>query len=216
MGTATPPSSSQSKCYKCWRIPALCYCSQITMQKTRLEWVILQHPRERKRSIGTARIAHLGLQNSRICVGTDFRQDKVVQEILSDSSRRCFLLFPGADSLDFSRLTPSERDTWLDARIQPTVFVLDGTWSTAKTLLNRTPELLQLPKICFKQEDAPSEYGFRQQPAPHCLSTLEAMCRLMKWVEPHVDSHSLLEVFRKMVQLQLNHTPHLMPPLLKS
>jgi DTW domain-containing protein YfiP len=189
-------------CWNCWRSETLCYCADVRAISTRLNWVILQHPRERKRTIGTARIAHLGLQGSRIVCGRGFDDDPLVRSLLDDSSRRCVVLYPGRDSLDLTPLSFSER---LDRLQDVTVFLIDGTWGTARTLLRNSPRVAALPRISFSDQSK-SEYGFRKQPNAQCISTLEAICHLISLTEPELDCRPLMEIFRKMVKEQLSYT----------
>jgi len=190
-------------CLRCRRVESLCFCDEIRPVSTRLDWVIAQHPRERKRTVGTARIAHLGLKSSQILCDFDLEGDPRVGALLDDRTRSCVVLYPGVDALDLSALSMKERSEKLNTQL--TVFVIDGTWATARVLLARNPRIAALPRISFNSQ-SPSEYGFRRQPNEQCLSTVEAVCRLIELMEPEVDPSPLMQVFRKMVKGQLQYT----------
>ena len=62
-------------CARCGRPQVVCVCSHVTPLSTRTRVVLLQHPREHRVGIGTARLAHLSLPASSLHVGLDFDGD---------------------------------------------------------------------------------------------------------------------------------------------
>ena len=56
-------------------VAGACFCDRITVLPTRTRILLLQHPREERVAIGTARMALLALPNSRRRVGLDFSGD---------------------------------------------------------------------------------------------------------------------------------------------
>ena len=169
----------------------VCYCDRITPLDTRTRVVLLQHPRERDMGIGTARMAHLALRGSRLAVGVDFSRD----EELASAARQgdAYVLFPGPGA------TPLEDVT----RERPiTLVVVDGTWSQAKKLLRLNPLLGRLPRIGF-QPRQPSGYLIRKEPSIDCVSTIEALCEVLRVLEPEGDRFDrLLIPFHAMVARQ--------------
>jgi DTW domain-containing protein YfiP len=188
-------------CPGCLKARLLCYCQDVRPFATRARFVILQHPLERKRSVGSARIAYNCATNSRLIQGASFEDHPEVRELMADPALHCVVLFPGPKS---HVLVVGEPPALPPGR-QLVVFVVDGTWPLAKTMLYRSPTLMSLPQICFPPGGPESEYGFRAQPAPHCLSTLEAIHRLVGLLEPEVDASILLELFRRMVREQTEY-----------
>jgi DTW domain-containing protein YfiP len=85
------------------------------------------------------------------------------------------------------------------------VFVIDGTWACAKTMVSRSRNLMSLPQICFTPART-SEYQFRRQPHALCLSTIEAVHQILEILEPEVDPSPLIELFRNMVKKQVTYT----------
>ena len=71
--------SGRIECLKCGRPLVACYCAHVVSLDTRTRVLVLQHPREREKAIGTARIAALCLPNSEIVVGVDFSAHPRVQ-----------------------------------------------------------------------------------------------------------------------------------------
>jgi DTW domain-containing protein YfiP len=56
-------------CERCYKIPALCICADIQPRDSRLKVLILQHPQEPDKILGSARLANLALANSELRVG---------------------------------------------------------------------------------------------------------------------------------------------------
>ncbi|MBL7715649.1 MAG: DTW domain-containing protein [Bdellovibrionales bacterium] len=191
-----------NRCLKCNRSGSTCYCDEIRAHApivASTQIVILRHPRERKRSVGTAQMTHLMLKGSRLITDRDFDGHPQVQAITADPERVCVVLFPkpGCRNIEENPFTPQEL---LGKKL--TVFVIDGTWLDARQILRSNPGICSLPAISFNASKE-SEYQFRKQPAEHCLSTIESIQRVLSLTEPGLSTGALLEVFRSMVQTQL-------------
>src|SRR5262249_45058131 len=76
----------RSTCARCRRPAAFCWCRLIEPATTRTRIVFLQHPRESRTRIGTARMAHLALTSSELHVGTS---------LPGPPGPRTAVLFPG-------------------------------------------------------------------------------------------------------------------------
>jgi DTW domain-containing protein YfiP len=154
--------------------------------------VLLQHPKERRVGVGTARLAHLALPNSVLRVGLDFSTDPVVRAALEVRDPIC-VLFPRPGAVPVSEL-PRDRPV--------TLVVLDGTWALARKLLRLNPQLAALPAVTFTPTH-PSEYAIRRQPAAMCVSTIEALGEVLTALEPDGGPFDgLLAPFRAMVDRQ--------------
>lgn len=197
-------SGHRAFCWKCRRPGSMCFCADAVAVDTRVHFVILQHPRERKRTTGTAQIAKLSLKRCELLTGIDFDRHSRVNELLADPGRNCYVLYPGPSAQCLAVQDFAER--FLER--MPTVFVIDGTWSTAKSLLNQNCRIASLPRVSFPQNGA-SRYGFRAQPRLECLSTVEAICRIIELLEPERNSARILQIlwiFDRMVERQLQYT----------
>jgi DTW domain-containing protein YfiP len=153
---------------------------------------ILQHPREARTAIGTARMAHLSLPNSELHVGVSFEDDPRVRELANDGGTA--LLFPGEGAIDPATLRGSPPRT---------VIVVDGTWSQARKVIRLNPFLSSLPRLAFTPE-RPSDYRIRAEPSEECVSTIEAVVHLLGALEGAPERFQpILAAFREMVDLQL-------------
>jgi DTW domain-containing protein len=202
-----PEQSVQHRdlCLKCFRARNTCFCAAVVPVRPEIEIVILLHPLERRRSIGTARMTHLCLTNSRIISGVSFKNHPAVKEILQDPKKVCFLLYPGPKSMNVEEQLPPEMIEAKRQGLQVVVFVIDGTWACAKRMLRLSTNLQALPRISFHPSKT-SEYQIRKQPESYCLSTVEAVHRVLGILEPSLDASNLLHVFRELVKTQLSYS----------
>lgn len=199
-GASSPPDDGgpgprRSVCARCRRPPVVCYCAVLPSLPTRTRVLLLQHPRERHVAIGTARMAHLALPSSTLRMGVDFSRDEVVRRMVDveQAPGPVCVLFPGPGATDVARL-PRDRPV--------TLVVLDGTWTLARKLLTLNPFLRELPHVAFTPSH-PSDYRIRRQPAPFCVSTIEALAEVLQILEPSGASfEALLAPFRYMVAQQ--------------
>jgi DTW domain-containing protein YfiP len=173
--------------------------------------MILTHPIEiKRRRIATGRMAHLSLAASRLMMGSVYGSDERVNSILRDVNRYCVLLYPGRQSSNLTNMPLEARKAWVPFGKRLTVFVVDGTWNTAKKTVNQSPNLNSLPRICFTPP-TPSNFRVRQQPRADCYSTIEAIHHTIELLGPAVGfnlesrSHDhLLLVFGQMVEKQIS------------
>lgn len=172
-----------------------CYCAHVEPIPTKTRIVVLQHPRERNKAIGTARIAALCLPSLEIVVGVEFERDERARALLADPTAPAVLLFPSADARDLATDPPKG---------PVTLVVLDGTWSQAKSLLKHNPFLQALPRVAF-EPDRPSEYRIRREPQEDYVSTIEALMNALARLEGGDPDRfeALMAPFRAMVDLQV-------------
>jgi len=131
------------------------------------------HPKElRKVKNGTGHLTHLSLPNSQLYIGIDFHQDSRINALTADPDKRCYLLYPGEESLDISVNSLGEEGK------ETVVFVLDATWACSKKMLRLSRNLQKLPRITFPFE-TPSDFEIKEQPCEQCLSTIESVARVL-------------------------------------
>lgn len=197
-------------CSRCLQPEFSCYCSNIKKINSNMKVVILIHPIEARRRIATGRMAHLCLENSVLVRGQNYSANHQVNEILSDPSFHSIILYPGPQSKNISRLNASnEIKNLVPAGKTLALFVVDGTWATARRMLRQSQNLNTLPRICFTPP-GPSQFRVRKQPAPECLSTIEAIHHTIELLGPVLglapdfrDHDHLLVLFNQMVNRQL-------------
>lgn len=193
-------------CEACLQPTFGCYCAFIKRFDPGINFVILLHPLELSRRIATGRMSHLCLENSHLIVGHDYTGNVRVEGLLRDPGNHCVMLYPGAQAMNLSEMQAAERLSVTPAGKKLTVFVIDGTWATARQTVRLSRNLHALPRVCFTPP-GPSNFRVRKQPKPHCYSTIEAVHHLIDLVGGYGSSRphdNLLEVFNVMVERQLS------------
>lgn len=156
---------------------SLCMCAELSPQGTKAHVLILQHPQEPDKELGSAILAHRVLPNSTLTVGLSWRN---LAAALGASAtkfsvidpKRWGVLFLGTvkDSKHERRAALAGSPSGLDG-----IVVLDGNWRQAKALWWRNPWLLKLRRVVLSPTE-PSKYGaLRREPRRESLSTLEAI-----------------------------------------
>jgi DTW domain-containing protein YfiP len=151
----------------------------------------LQHHREFRHPVGTARIARLGLQRIQVRVARRARALAVDAQVPG----RTALLYPHPDA---RRLRDLPREQYPE-----NLLLLDGTWSQASAMYRANAWLHRLPHVAL-QPVSESRYRIRRQPRLGCLSTIEALVQALRQLEPEtIGLDGLLQVFDGMVQQQI-------------
>jgi DTW domain-containing protein len=196
-------------CLRCLRTAADCYCSRIRPFAPGARFVILQHPKEFRNRMGTARMARLCLANAVLVAGEREQREHEIGRLVSEAPGRSYLLYPGQGALALSEAFSGGTE-----KGSPTFFVIDATWSMSKKMVNQSPALASLPKVAF-QPTRPSGYIFRKQPSPEFVSTIEAIHEVIDVldrsgampVSPPGAHANLLEVFGWMAARQAAYSP---------
>lgn len=183
----------RARCLRCRRPPAVCWCDALAPVANPTHVVFLQHPREARVPVSTCRMAHLSLANSQMHVAWSPDDLPGLAERLRGPDT--YILFPSADATDVGALTRPPR----------TLVVVDGTWSNAKKLVRRSPLLRSLPGLVCRPDHI-SRYRIRREPAPHCLSTIEATAHALEHIERAPGRYApILRAFDRMVDVQLDY-----------
>lgn len=197
-------------CVRCMQPQFGCFCVHIRKFDPHIKFIILIHPIELKRRIATGRMAHLCLENSELLVGHDYTDNARVNELIANTKYQPAVLYPGRMSLNLSSLSAPEKASLFASQNTPLLFVIDGTWATARKTMHLSKNLRKLPRLSFTPPSQ-SQFLVRKQPAAECLSTIEAIYQLIGQLgsRPGFDvsekkHESLIYVFKKMVDRQLD------------
>ena len=168
-----------------------------------MRFVILNHPIEMKRRIATGRMSHLCLEKSWLIVGHDYTHNPQVNAIIANPAFHCVILYPGQRSVNLSPLSRPDRRALFPRDKELVIFVIDGTWATARQTAWQSQNLKSLPRVCFTPP-APSNFRVRKQPRPECFSTIEAIHHTIELLGDGSRRHDvLLDVFNRMVDRQV-------------
>jgi DTW domain-containing protein len=189
-GAAAP--APEPACPKCHKPPALCVCDGIVPIDNKVSVVILQHPQEQDRTLGTARLTALSLRNATLKVGLSWPSlSKILGRnvdphrwaVLYLGSVKAASLAPDREIVFVTRKGDLERDQDRLSRDIEGIVVLDGTWSQAKALWWRNPWMLKCRRVVLGPRH-PSRYGrLRREPRRDGLSSIEATALLLAGLE---------------------------------
>jgi len=203
------PSTASADCPRCLKPLALCVCAELTPVKNRTAVLILQHPQEQDRALGTARLASLQLQHATLRIGLSWPSLAAALGRPADPKRWAVVYLGSAAPAE---LAPEHEVLVLDRKGEPVtdqdaalgeiqgIILLDGTWSQAKTLWWRNPWVLKAKRIVLNPQH-PSRYGLiRREPRRDSLSTLEAAGLALARIEgkPEIET-ALIESFERML-----------------
>lgn len=174
--------------------------------ENKIRVLILQHPQEPDKVLGSAVLCVRSLKNAELKIGLSWANfGKLVP---GGDPAKWGILYLGAQK-DLPPLQPGQIAV-LNKKSEPVlpipslegIILLDGTWSQAKTMWWRNPWFLKLKRIVLRPEKA-SAYGkLRKEPRREALSTIEACAQTLAALgEEKQKCQSLEENFGKMLRL---------------
>jgi len=158
-------------CPRCYKDKSLCICDMIAPVPTRLHVLILQHPQEPDKELGSARIANLALEHSTLNVGLSWPNlSKALGRPAVHSNWGVLYLGSKPEGVERPKVSGAPLEG---------IVVLDGTWAQAKTMWWRNPWLLKLKRLILTPSRR-SLYGkLRKEPRRECLSTIESVAEAL-------------------------------------
>ncbi|XP_021724137.1 DTW domain-containing protein 2-like [Chenopodium quinoa] len=229
--TATPTPTDAGETRRkicsggCERPVNVCLCDKIPQNpiSTNTQIVILQHPHEQRQRLATVPVLTKCLQNCEIIVGRKLREgsSKTLDSLYHgindlaqfDPIRRAVFLFPGTDLMPSIEIN-EWRSSWNSVCTNGIVLIVfDGTWKHAKEMMFASLPFISkfATRVCF---DCDFEVGggtiydsdliLKKEPFKGCMSTMEAVARALRVLEPsgvEIEAN-LVEVLKSMVSLQ--------------
>jgi DTW domain-containing protein YfiP len=199
-------------CWTCHRCTNACFCAATLSFASSVDFALIVHPYEVRSTIGTAWILRRSISNMKWfrSKGLGLDEDQSFLKMVSAPDTVPLLLFPGANAFNLSRDSDEAWQGLVPKTKRPLFIVIDGTWTQAKAMLRQSPILSSLPRVSFETVKL-SEYGFKKQPHPACLSSVEGVHRVIDVVDsrgwgkaPALGEHDqMIEIFRGMVKFQL-------------
>src|SRR6202790_4451080 len=187
-------------CSRCHKPLPLCICDSITPIESRISLLILQHPQEQDRTLGTARLTAMHFANAVLKIGLSWPSlSKALGRPVADPSRWAVLYLGSAkvadldaksDIVAINRKGEIEDNQRAILRDIEGIVLLDGTWSQAKALWWRNAWMLKCQRVILGPA-LPSRYGqLRREPRRDGLSTIEAAAMLLAAIEKRPDIRS--------------------------
>jgi len=199
------------QCSNCLKATRLCVCSSISPIQTRSKVLILQHPQEPDVELGTARIAHLSLPNSKLVIGLSWPNLKKAwgEEC---NPKEWLAIYLGS-----AKVAPTKGEVLVCLSQKGLVktdskeilkgikgiVLLDGTWSQAKTIWWRNAWLTKLQRAVLLPP-SPSLYGkLRREPKRESLSTIESIGYCLAELEGKAQIfEDLMRPFKRLLELK--------------
>jgi DTW domain-containing protein len=208
--TGTTAVEAMPDCPRCLKPLALCICDSITPIETRVSLLILQHPQEQDRALGTARLTALHFKDAVVRIGLSWPSlSKALGRPVHDPSRWAVLYLGSAKVADLGTKSDivainrkgevEDHQRAILSEIEGIV-LLDGTWSQAKALWWRNAWMLKCQRVILGPA-RPSRYGqLRREPRRDGLSTIEAAAMLLASLEKRPDiAETLHASFERML-----------------
>jgi DTW domain-containing protein YfiP len=191
-GNSAVVAPPEPDCPRCGKPQPLCVCADIAADDNAIEVLILQHPQEQDRMLGTARLAALHFKRATLKIGLSWPSLSKILGRTVDPQRWAILYLgslnandvaPDKDIVAVNRKGEAEPDQRGILRSIEGIILLDGSWSQAKALWWRNAWMLKCRRIILGPK-APSRYGrLRREPRPDGLSTIEAAALLVSHLE---------------------------------
>jgi DTW domain-containing protein YfiP len=200
-----------AECAHCGKPLPLCICDSITPIESDNALLILQHPQEQDRALGTARLTAMHFKDAVVKVGLSWPSlSKALGRPVHDPSRWAVLYLGSAKVSDLDteaeivainrkgEIEPHQRAILADIE---GVVLLDGTWSQAKALWWRNAWMLKCQRVILGPK-RPSRYGqLRREPRRDGLATIEAAGLLLAGLQKRPEIAATLDAsFERMLK----------------
>ena len=171
--------------------------------------LILQHPQEQDRLLGTAGLTRRALENSVLKIGLSWPSLSKALGREADPSQWAILHLGSTRAADLPRdrevIALDKKGVALPDQDKALaglkgVVVFDGSWSQAKTLWWRNPWVLKAKRLALNPRKKSLYGNLRREPRREALSTLEAAALAVSRLErnPEVET-ALLNAFGQML-----------------
>jgi DTW domain-containing protein len=203
------PDDPNAECPHCGKRRALCVCEGISAIDNTVALLILQHPQEQDRDLGTARLTALHCKHAQLKIGLSWPSLSKILGRSTDPQRWAILYLgsvkaeavaPGRDVVVVNKNGNAVDHQEAALRDIEGIILLDGTWSQAKALWWRNPWMLKCKRVVLGPK-RPSRYGkLRREPRSDGLSTIEAAAMLLAGLEKRPDIAATLDgAFERML-----------------
>ena len=169
--------------------PSLALTVPVDELSNSIEVVILQHPQEPDKVLGSAPLCVRSLKQAQLKVGLSWSSLSKAVGRETIPFEWAVLYLGGSDktkehtkevnvlSKKLGTLTMEERKAIRG------IIAIDGTWSQAKTLWWRNAWFLKLKRIVLKPKQKSLYGNLRKEPRGECLSTIESIALCLKELE---------------------------------
>jgi hypothetical protein len=223
MSEPSEADQAAAECPRCRKPVPLCICESVTPIQSRISLLILQHPQEQDRALGTARLAALHFKDAVVKIGLSWPSlAKALGRDVVDPARWAVLYLGSAKVSDLGIDTDivaltrkgevADNQRAIMSSIEGVV-LLDGSWSQAKALWWRNPWMLKCQRVILGPKQ-PSRYGaLRREPRRDGLSTIEAAGMLISALERRPEIVAALNASFERMLARFREVQRTMPDL---
>ena len=196
------PADPNAECPRCFKPQALCVCEGIPRIDNKVALLILQHPQEQDRELGTARLTALHFKDALLKIGLSWPSLTKILGRQTDPQRWAILYLGSVKAKtvapDREIVVVNKNGNAVDhqdsaLREIEGIILLDGTWSQAKALWWRNGWMLKCKRVVLGPK-RPSRYGkLRREPRSDGLSTIEAAGMLLARLERKPEIETTLQ-----------------------
>jgi DTW domain-containing protein YfiP len=197
---------ARSYCQQCSKPESACLCQYLSPQANGITVIILQHPDEKMKAIGTAKLVVLGLIKSKILTTIELNEAELRHTLTEFTCLEPLLIYPQSLSNAVSHYVYDfEKERFTSLPLQKSfdsIILLDGTWRNTRELLHRNPWLKNLPTLNLANL-VKSNYRIRQAKKTGALATIEAVSYVLALLDNNFQPEKLLKPFEKMIEFQI-------------
>jgi DTW domain-containing protein len=223
MSDPTATAEPVADCPHCGKPMPLCICDSVTPIENRIGVLILQHPQEQDRTLGTARLTARHFKDAVVKIGLSWPSlSKALGRPVHDPSRWAVLYLGSAKVSEFdtdaeivaiNRKGEMEEGQRAILKDIEGIVLLDGTWSQAKALWWRNAWMLKCQRVILGPRQ-PSSYGhLRKEPRRDGLSTIEAAGLMLGALEKRPDIAATLNASFERMLARYREVQRAMPEL---
>lgn len=171
-------------CPACEKPAGLCICDAVSPLDNSIEVIVLRHPQEQDRVLGTARILALQLKNSSVKTGLSWPNLAKLVGRPADP-KRWGILYLGTAKSAAPKTGPVLTAVTKDGDLLPDqnallanlegIILLDGNWARAKALWWRNAWMLKCRRLVLNPPHASLYGNLRREPRRESISTIEAV-----------------------------------------
>ena len=193
-------------CQKCTKPEKVCICKWLSPQSSSIAVLVLQHPDEETKAIGTARLVALGLTKSHVLTSLQVTEIEVLSILGKFSCSQPLLIYPQSLNDEYPHYVYDfEKERFTSFPLQKdydSIILLDGTWRNTRELLHCNAWLKKIPTLNLKNVGERG-YRIRQAKKAGALATIEAASHALALLDSSFKSEKLLQPFGKMIEHQI-------------
>ncbi len=194
-------------CQQCSKPETACLCQYLSPQNNSIAVIILRHPDEETKAIGTAKLASLGLSKSKVVTSLEISEAEVADLLTVFSCSDPLFIYPQALSDDYPHYVYDfEKERFTSSALYKhydSIILLDGTWRNTRELLHRNVWLKNLATLNLVNVGE-SRYRIRQAKQKGALATIEAIALALVLLDNSFNASKLLKPFEKMIEFQID------------